>query len=75
MIDAKTSDGKFAFQFEEWGDISDEKSSHGLPEDAFHPDAGVMVILKAIDSSSYQYEKVVGADQLQQALQLAGIME
>ena len=76
MLDAYTTDGAYAFQFEMWEDIQDDLEDFGLEMDrnAFRPNDGVLIVLAPSGKGGWLYSKVVSGDELGAALQAQGLM-
>ena len=75
MLDAYTTDGEYAFQFERWGDIKDELEDHGLEmdRDAFDPDDGVLIVMTPSGKGGWHFGRVVSGDDLAAALRSQGL--
>ena len=75
MLDAYTTDGEYAFQFERWGDIKDELEDHGLEmdRDAFDPDDGVLIVMTPSGKGGWRFGRVVSGDDLAAALRSQGL--
>ena len=79
MLDAYTSDGKYAFQFDMLEDLYENWDDYGLPSDIDlndfgGPNDGALVILVPSGQGGWYYEKLVSADDLQKALAQAGLL-
>ena len=81
MLDAYTSDGQYAFQFDDLEQLAESWDDYGFPDDVAIKDLGananddsVLVVLIPSGHGSWHYRKIIGADQLQQALTQAGLL-
>ena len=79
MLDMQTSDGRFAFQFEELEDLAENREDYGITEEIDLDELGRMgesalVVMTPSGKGGWRHRKVIGADQLQQALHAAGLL-
>ena len=79
MLDAYTSDGKYAFQFDRIGDLYDDGEDYYLTSDIDlndfgDSDDGVLVILVPSGKGAWDYKKLISANDLRNALVQAGLL-
>ena len=76
----QTMDGNFAFELAKWGEAKEKLGEFGLaedmeiPDDAFDPELGVLLVLTPADSAGYVCSNVVSGEDLKDALEAAGLM-
>ena len=79
MFDAYTSDGKFAFRFDYLSDLAANWEDLGIDQDVDLNDFGsiddeALTVLVPSGKGGWHYNKIISADQLQQALTAAGLL-
>ena len=79
MLDMYTSDGKFAFQLERIEDLADCWDDYRIEDDVDlnalgGPGESAFVVLTPSGKGGWHYRKVIGANQLEEALKTAGLL-
>ena len=79
MLDAYTSDGKYAFQFDNLTDVADNLEDYDLPEDVDlnefgGPHDGALVILEQSERGGWLYKTIISADDLRNALAQSNLL-
>ena len=77
MLDMYTTDGKFAFQFEDAQELTENWDDYGLegrPDDLAHAEDSVLVVLTPSGQGGWHHRRAITADELEQALALTGLL-
>ena len=79
MLDMYTSNGNFAFQLDELEDLADSWEDYGIEDDVDlnelgGPSESALVVLVPSGKGGWHYSKVIGANDLERALGMAGLL-
>lgn len=79
MLDMYTSNGKFAFQFDDIEELAENPEDYGI-EHAIDlnalggPGASALIVLTPSGQGGWYHRRVIGADDLERALAMAGLL-
>ena len=79
MLDMYTTNGKFAFQFEDIDELTENQEDYGLEghlntEALRNPGGQALVVLTPSGKGGWHYRRVIGPDDLERALATAGLL-